>query len=62
LIPTKDSVEACNGCGEKSVVPTTALLVLLIHIDKKITVLYDSPYLFVIFLALGMEKLLQKMG
>jgi hypothetical protein len=30
--------------------------------DKKIIVLYDSPYLFVVFLALGMEKLLQKMG
>jgi hypothetical protein len=30
--------------------------------DKKIIDLYDSPYLFVIFLALGMEKMLQKMG
>lgn len=30
--------------------------------DQKIIVLYDSPYLFVIFLALGLEKLLQKMG
>jgi hypothetical protein len=30
--------------------------------DKKLIVLYDSPYLFVIFLALGTEKLLQKMG
>jgi hypothetical protein len=39
-----------------------ALLILLIHMDKKIIDLYDSPYLFVIFLALGMEKMLQKMG
>jgi hypothetical protein len=30
--------------------------------DKKIIDLYGLPYLFVIFLALGMEKMLQKMG